>query len=63
VLAVIPRECHELIEDSALLVRRTGPIPPADRLDQFLTHRRTDFRHRASFGLGNKLFEATILAE
>src|SRR5207249_7950460 len=65
VLAVVARECHKLIEDPTLLIRRNGPVPLADRLHQLLPSRRTDLRHRASFGspTGSKLFEATILAE
>ena len=65
VLAVVARKCDELIEDPALPIRRTGPIPPADRLNQLLPRRHTDLRHRPSFGspTGSKLCEATILAE
>ena len=65
VLAVIARERHELIQDPTFLIRRNGPVPLADRLHQLLPSRRTDLRHRASFGspTGSKLFEATILAE
>src|SRR3989442_15800961 len=36
VLAVVARECHKLIEDPTLLIRRNGPVPLADRLHQLL---------------------------
>ena len=49
-LAVVPGESDELIEDQPLLGCRTLPISLHHRRHQLLPCSRTDHRHRASFG-------------
>src|SRR5262249_54035378 len=60
VLAVIPGDCDELVEDPLLVNWRCRSIALADGRDDLASRLRTDLGHGASAACGNKLGEATV---